>query len=92
MFQRFTEERGAVLYCDSQALLLKDRYSRTLKHTRIGNRLICVRVEVYKSKCLECGRYSSTRLPGVLPRRRATENFRLRIYLYAAGTATQLSI
>lgn len=67
-------------FCQSEKLRTKDRYFRHLKHTRIGNRLISVRLKVYKSKCLDCGRYSSTRLPGVLPRRRATENFRLEAF------------
>mgnify|MGYP006285444667 CR=1 FL=1 len=67
-------------HCDSQKLRTKARYVRELKHTRIGNRLIVLEIEVYKSKCLDCGRYSSTRLPGVLPRRQATENFRLEAF------------
>lgn len=67
-------------HCESQKLRTKDRYFRELKHTRIGNRMIVLEIEVYKSKCLDCGRYSSTRLPGILPRRRATENFRLEAF------------
>lgn len=72
--------KKACAYCRSESLRLKARYFRRLKHTRIGNRLICVQIRVFKSKCLDCGRYSSTRLPGILPRRRSTENFRLEAF------------
>lgn len=77
------------LACQSENLRLKDHYFRRLKHTRIGNRLVHLKVRVFKSKCLECGRYSTTRLPGVLPRRQATENFRQEVFEAHHGGHTQ---
>ena len=75
--------------CQGQKLRLKDHYFRRLKHTRIGSRLVHLRIRVFKSQCLECGRYSTTRLPGILPRRQASENFRMEIFEAHHGGQTQ---
>lgn len=76
-------------HCLSKTLRLKDHYFRHLKHTRIGNRLVHLKVRVFKSQCLTCGKYSTTRLPGVLPRRHATENFRQEVFEAHHGGHTQ---
>lgn len=67
-------------HCQSQRLRLKDDYYRKLKHTRRGNQLVVIKLRVFKVKCLDCKRYSVSQVPGVLPRRRATENFRLEVF------------
>jgi hypothetical protein len=40
-------------------------------------------------KCFDCGKYSVSRIPGVLPRRRATESFRREIFESHQGGLTQ---
>lgn len=88
---RYTGSRVCGI-CQSLNVRLKDRYERTLKHTRIGNRLILVKVWVFKVHCRDCGRYSSTRLPGVLPYCRASENFRREVFEDHHGGHTQKRI
>ncbi|TVQ80282.1 MAG: ISL3 family transposase [Bradymonadales bacterium] len=66
--------------CGSENIRLKDRYQRNLKHTRIGTRIIHVLLTVFKQLCLDCGKTTMTRVPGILPRRRSSENFRLEVF------------
>lgn len=75
--------------CQSERIRLKDRYERKLKHTRIGNRLICIHLKVFKQHCQACGRYTMSRVPGLLPRRRASENFRMEVFEAHHGGQTQ---
>lgn len=79
-------------HCSSHRVRLKDDYFRHLKHTRSGNRLIAIRLRVFKVRCLECGRYSVSQVPGVLPRRRATESFRMEVFEKHQAGHTQLHL
>lgn len=79
-------------HCLSGRVRLKDGYFRDLKHTRSGNRLISIRLRVFKVKCFDCRRYSVSQVPGVLPRRRATESFRLEVFEKHNGGLTQLHL
>lgn len=75
--------------CQSDRIRLKGHYERKLKHTRIGNRLICIQLKVFKHHCQVCGRYTMSRVPGLLPRRRASENFRMEVFEAHHGGQTQ---
>lgn len=81
--------RTACAHCESKRYRIKSSFSRELKHTRQGNRLLVVRLKSHKYICLVCRRYFNLRLPGVLPRRRATENFRLEVYEKHHGGVSQ---
>lgn len=76
-------------HCHSSKVRLKDGYFRTLKHTRTGNRIITLRLKVFKVKCLHCGKYSASKVPGILPRRRATESFRREVFEKHHGGLSQ---
>lgn len=67
-------------HCGSLQVRLKDDYFRTLKHSRTGNRLMILRVRVFKVFCRFCRKYSVSQIPGVLPRRHATETFRREVF------------
>ena len=51
-----------------------------MRHEDWGLRHGVLEVQVPKSKCLSCGRYSRQRLPGILPCQRASEAFQRAIY------------
>lgn len=79
-------------HCSSSKVRLKGHYFRDLKHTRSGNRLISIRLRVFKLRCQACHRYSMSQVPGVLPRRRATESFRLEVFEKHQAGHTQLHL
>ena len=67
-------------HCDSDRLRKKDRVVRRPRHESLGLRTCRLEIEVVKFLCRGCGRYFNQRLPGILPRRRATEPFRREVY------------
>lgn len=67
-------------HCDSDRLRKKDRLVRRPRHESWGLRTCRLELEVVKFLCRGCGRYFNQRLPGILPRRRATEPFRRQIF------------
>jgi transposase len=79
-------------HCISRQLRSKGSYFRKLKHTRQGNVLIELSVKVFKLRCKKCHKYFVTSLPGVLSRRRATENFRLEVFEDHFGGHTGLDV
>ncbi len=68
---------------------IKSSFVRSLKHTRQGNRLMILKVRSHKFHCPKCERFFNLRIPGVLPRRRSTENFRLEVYERHHGGVSQ---
>jgi transposase len=76
---RYTGPRSCP-HCHGERLRLKDRRLRRPRHESWGTRHCEVELETRKWRCLECGRTSWDRLPGILPRKRATEPFRRSIY------------
>lgn len=76
-------------HCGAKKSRIKSSFTRTLKHTRQGNRLMVLFVRSHKYLCLVCRRYFNLRIPGVLPRRRVTENFRLEVYEKHHGGVSQ---
>ena len=71
------KRRPACLYCHTGHVRIKATHTRTLKHTRQGNRLFLVHLTVPKYHCQSCNRYFRHRFPGIRPRVRATESHRL---------------
>lgn len=85
---RFVGET-ACAHCEGRRYRIKSSFTRRLKHTRRGSEVIELHVRSHKYLCLVCRRYFNLRLPGVLPRRRATENFRLEVYESHHGGVSQ---
>jgi transposase len=67
-------------HCGSARLRKKDRLRRQPRHESWGLRTSRLQLEVLKFQCRGCARYFNQRLPGLQPRRRATEPFRRQIY------------
>lgn len=81
--------RPPCIHCGFSRCRIKASFIRDLKHTRQGNRLMMLHVRSHKYLCSRCGRSFNLRIPGVLPRRRATESFRLEVYEKHHGGISQ---
>lgn len=84
--------RPRCIYCQHERVHIKATRYRHLKHTRMGNRLMVLHLAMPKYHCLACHRYFQPRLSGILPRRRATENFRLEIFEAHSGGVSQKTL
>lgn len=83
------EGRPVCVHCGAGQCRIKASFLRRLLHTRQGPRLMVLLVRSHKYFCRLCRRYFNLRLPGVLPRRRSTENFRLEVYEKHHGGVSQ---
>ena len=84
-----TSLRPPCVHCGGTRSRIKASFNRDLKHTRQGNRLMVLSIRSRKFLCLVCERYFNLRIPGVLPRRRATESFRQEVYEKHHGGISQ---
>lgn len=66
--------------CGFQRCRLKDRITRRIRHSKIGNKLIFLTVAFPKFKCVRCRKYFMGRLPQLLPYKQSTEVFREEIF------------
>jgi transposase len=82
-------KRPACIYCSHPKPRIKSSHWRTLKHARQGNRLMVLHLRIPKYHCRECNRYFRHPLPGIRPRHRATEGFRLEVFEAHEGGITQ---
>jgi len=80
--------------CQSQRLKTKAYIIRELKHGFWNGKQILLHLKVRKLACQQCGRHFMAPVPGVLPKKRATEQFRQEVFhLHQGGmTQTHLSI
>ncbi len=85
----FATFRPLCIHCGYSRCHIKDSFIRTLKHTRQGNQLMLLHIRSHKYRCTRCGKYFNLRIPGVLPRRRATESFRMEVYEKHHGGISQ---
>jgi transposase len=67
-------------HCGGTQVRSKGIYRRRLRHQNLGVRHSMLVVEAHKWSCLACGRLGRQRLPGILPRQRASEAFRMAIF------------
>lgn len=67
-------------HCQGTRLRNKGWVHRTVRHEDWGLRHCQLELDVPKSQCLSCGRYSRQPLPGILRRQRASEAFQKCIY------------
>lgn len=75
--------------CQSQRYRTKAYSVRELKHGFWNHKLIYLHLRVPKLHCQQCRRYFMAPVPGVLPKRRATEQFRLEVFHLHQGGLTQ---
>ena len=83
------KRRQACLYCHTGHVRINATHTRTLKHTRQGNRLLLVHLTVPKYHCQSCNRYFRHRFPGIRPRVRSTESYRLEVFEAHNGGVSQ---
>ena len=81
--------RPACMFCSNESLRIKATHSRTLKHTRQGNQIMILHLRVPKYHCRNCNRYFRHQTPGIRPRLRATESFRLEVFEAHDGGVSQ---
>jgi transposase len=79
IWARYTGPRSCA-HCGSTRLRNKGWVHRTVRHEDWGLRHDVLRIQVPKSRCLGCGRYSRQPLPGILRCQRASEAFQKAIY------------
>lgn len=76
-------------HCQSRSVTNRGFRYRTIKHSRMGNRMIELKLKVRKLKCKRCKRQGMQRIPHVQARRRSSENFRMEVYEQHLGGITQ---
>ena len=75
--------------CGSQRIRIKATRERTFKHGLWDQRLVLLKVKIPKFFCKQCGRYFVYRVPGILPKKRSTEQFRQEVFHLHQGGLTQ---
>ena len=81
--------RPACRHCNHAAVRIKATYQRTVKHTRVGDRLMVLHLTVPKYHCRQCNRYFRHPFRGIRPRYRATESYRLEVFEAHEGGVSQ---
>lgn len=77
------------VHCHSDNVKIKATHKRTVKHTRLGNKVMTLHLKVPKYHCPQCGRYFRHPFKGIRPRFRSTEAFRLEVFEAHDGGVTQ---
>jgi len=78
--------------CQSQRYRIKATREREFKHALLGQRLVRLRVRIPKLLCKSCGRYFMLQIPGILPKKRSTEQFRQEVFHLHQGGLTQVRL
>ena len=81
--------RPSCKYCSGNKLTIKATHQRTVKHTRQGNQLMRLHLQVPKYFCPSCRRYFRHSFDGIRPRYRASEAYRLEVFEAHDGGITQ---
>lgn len=76
-------------HCDGDSLRIKATHSRTVKHSRQGNQVMTLHLQVPKYHCRRCDRYFRHDFVGIRPRFRASESYRLEVFEAHDGGVTQ---
>jgi transposase len=67
-------------HCQCEHLRSKDTFWRSVRHESVGTRKCYLKVLSHKYQCLGCKKYFNQRLPGILPWKRSTEQFRKEVF------------
>lgn len=88
------DERPSCPHCGNPRVRIKAYRRRDLKHGFWADRLILLELRVPKFHCPKCKRYFMAHVPGVLPRKQSSEQFRKEVFnLHQGGlTLSRLSI
>jgi transposase len=80
--------------CQARCFRIKATRLRRFNHAMWGQKLVRLELKIPKLLCKPCGRYFMVRVPGILPKKRSTEQFRQEIFqLHQGGIAqTQLKL
>jgi transposase len=78
--------------CGAKRYRIKSTKEREFNHGLLGRQLIRLRVKIPKFFCKACGRYFTLRLPGILPKKRSTEQFRQEVFHLHHGGLTQVHL
>lgn len=78
--------------CQSQELRIKATIRRKLKHAFWAGKLVVLDLRVPKLLCRSCLRYFVHPIPGVLPKRQSSEQFRQDVFHLHQGGLTQKHI
>lgn len=76
---RYTGPKSCA-HCGGDKVRSRGVYHRSVRHEDWGLRHCLLKVQAQRWRCLSCGRQSRQRLPGILPRQRASEAFQQAIY------------
>jgi transposase len=79
-------------HCACRKLRVKATKERVFKHGVLGRRLVWLRVKIPKLFCKGCKRYFTLRLPGILPKKRSTEQFRQEVFHLHHGGLAQTTL
>lgn len=74
--------------CGSRRFRIKATQERTFKHGLWSHRLVWLRIKIPKLFCRQCHRYFMLRIPGILPKKRSTEQFRQEVFHLHQGGLT----
>jgi transposase len=75
--------------CASKRFRIKSTKEREFKHGMFERRLVRLRLKIPKLFCRQCGRYFTLKVPGILPKKRSTEQFRQEVFHLHQGGLTQ---
>ncbi len=78
--------------CEFKKTRIKAYRYRWLKHGFWNSKLVSLKVKIPKLYCPACRRYAMAPMPGVLPKRRATEQFRKEVFHLHQGGLTQKTL
>ena len=76
-------------HCGGQNTKVKAYRIRRLRHDFWNGKLVTLKLKVPKIFCGQCKRYGMAPVPGVLAKKRATENFRQQVFHQHHGGLTQ---
>lgn len=79
-------------HCEGKRHRIKAYRIRELKHGFWNGKMVVLHLKVPKLFCLSCRRYFMAPVPGVLPKRRATEQFRKEVFHLHQGGLTQKNL
>lgn len=75
--------------CASPRVRIKAQVHRELKHGLWKGKLVLLHLHIPKLVCRQCSRYFMIRVPGLLPKKGATEQFRQEVFQLHHGGLTQ---
>ena len=75
--------------CRCKSYRTKATCVRVFKHAILGQRFVVLKLRIPKLVCHQCKRYFMVRIPGILPKKRSTEQFRQEVFHQHQGGLTQ---